>query len=264
MAVQRSAGDLARKSTRSPPADPPNAPGAQLQRPPRAEGPRREGSCADAPPEAAEGYGRCAPVSRCRRGRCAAEPAPSLADTRRAPRASASRATAAHASAPSGPTTVTRCGRRTPAFSVAIEARVGSEVRLVVEVDGDDGGDERVRRRWSRRNDHPRPTSITKTATPPAEVDRGRHGQDLEVGGMSADAARLHEAIGGRLSPRQHERRRASSSIATPSTAIRSFTRTRCGDVNSPVRRPEARSTEATYEATEPLPFVPATRRTGA
>ena len=54
--------------------------------------------------------------------------------------------------------------------------------------------------------------------------------------------------------------RRASSSTGRPSTANRSLSAIRCGEVYRPVAYPAARSPRSVMAATEPLPFVPAMR----
>ncbi len=52
----------------------------------------------------------------------------------------------------------------------------------------------------------------------------------------------------------------SSSGVASrPSTANRSSSRCRCGELNSPVRTPEADSAAATIAEVDPFPLVPAT-----
>ena len=54
-----------------------------------------------------------------------------------------------------------------------------------------------------------------------------------------------------------------SSLIGTPSMVIRSFTLVTCGEVNRPVRRPSARSSDSIIAAVLPLPLVPVRWITG-
>ncbi len=45
--------------------------------------------------------------------------------------------------------------------------------------------------------------------------------------------------------------------MGSPSIAIRSVTRVRCGEVNRPVRSPCSRSSRSTIRDVDVLPFVP-------
>ncbi len=56
---------------------------------------------------------------------------------------------------------------------------------------------------------------------------------------------------------------RSASASSTPSTRMRSEKRSRCGDVNRPVRSPWAVSRAAVMAAVDPLPLVPATWTAG-
>ena len=59
-------------------------------------------------------------------------------------------------------------------------------------------------------------------------------------------------------------RENASLLIGTPSIMMRSLTRSRCGLVSRPVRKPVARSSASIIRLVEVLPFVPVICTTGA
>ena len=73
------------------------------------------------------------------------------------------------------------------------------------------------------------------------------------------------DSAAGSIRSRIPSSSRLSSGVDTSSPPIRmrSFGRTRCGEVNRPLLSPEASSIAASIAATEPLPLVPPTCTTG-
>ena len=99
------------------------------------------------------------------------------------------------------------------------------------------------------------------------EVEQGGCGEDLEEGRPDLVAAAggcpgVH-CLDGRLNFRQDAQKRFRAGRAVHRPRACSSTRSRWGEVNSPVRYRAADSMAATAAEVEPFPFVPATWTAG-
>ncbi len=116
-------------------------------------------------------------------------------------------------------------------------------------------------------NRPPSPTSIT--ANPHPDRAKCRNPRAVPSSKNVAGAAPPASARAAAAATSVTSRTNVGSSGSAPSTVRRSSNRTRCGEVNSPHRTPQAVSPPATHDATVPFPLVPAictagTRRCGS
>ena len=153
-------------------------------------------------------------------------------------------------------------GLMMPAFSPAISLTSSPRKSRVVERDRGDHGDLARRRRWWRPRCRPCPTSTTATST-----------------GASAKAANAIAVITSKKDSRTLAARRVDQVEVRRDVVVRRdeplrvdrlavegdplADECRCGLVNRPVRRPNARSSASIIRAVEVLPLVPVTWITG-
>ncbi len=150
-----------------------------------------------------------------------------------------------------------------PRLLMGDEVQGRAQVGLVVEGNGDDGRGQwlaRVRRVEPAPEAHLDHRHVD--VRPPKMVE-GRHRQRLEVGRVGRDSPRANEGVRGP----PHLLDLSQQHLVVDEPPVDSDPLVDADEVGRGVEagaQSRGRSAEATYAATEPLPLVPATSKTGA
>ncbi len=152
--------------------------------------------------------------------------------------------------------------RSIPAFSRAIAAIVGpshsmwsSEMSVTIEISGSTT--------FVASNRPPIPTSSTAICTLLSAKYRNASAVSISKKLGICGSRPVLTSRSAVSETRKKSRAKSASAISSRPTRIRSFGRSRCGDVYSPVRSPASVKIEASVAAVEPFPFVPAISTAG-